>query len=445
MLERNALFISLCMIISVAVGEISIGIIINSIAVISDGTHALFDAIIIALLLFMLRFSVKPRDLEHTYGHGRLETIAVLIGGIILFIISVIIIMEAIGRLFEHVTISNQIGIYVVIYALIIALFRIIVFKTTNTHSRSISIGLYDSIADLGSSLSALIALLLVNYGINIADSIASLFLATMLLYLTTRLTYSSIMELTDAIDPILVKKTRDIIMSIEGVRECKDLRMRRVGREILVDTILTLDSNISFVKAHTISSKIEEKIKSGINASIVMVHFEPEKYTEMENVIRDIAMDIAGVKNIHNIMISDTKDGKIISMHIQVDRKLSLIKAHAISDEVEREVKNRIRASSVTIHIEPSIREMKEVRRIEEPNIRDVIRDIAKEEKIKINRLDMYEVNRIIRIDINCSMNDDASIEEVHEIVTKFERRIRDRFNAIVNIHTEPSNVNQL
>ncbi|MEM4237975.1 MAG: cation transporter, partial [Candidatus Nitrosocaldaceae archaeon] len=80
MLERNALFISLCMIISVAVGEISIGIIINSIAVISDGTHALFDAIIIALLLFMLRFSVKPRDLEHTYGHGRLETIAVLIG-----------------------------------------------------------------------------------------------------------------------------------------------------------------------------------------------------------------------------------------------------------------------------------------------------------------------------------------------------------------------------
>lgn len=445
MLERDALFISLCMIISVAAGEISIGIIINSIAVISDGIHALFDAIIIALLLFMLRFSVKPRDLEHTYGHGRLETIAVLIGGTTLFIISVIIIIEAIGRLFEHVTISNQIGIYVVIYALIIASFRIIVFKTTNTHSRSISIGLYDAIADLGSSLSALIALLLVNYGINIADSIASLFLATMLVYLTSRLTYSSIMELTDAIDPILVKRTRDIIMSIEGVRECKDLRMRRVGREILVDTILTLDSNISFVKAHTISSKIEEKIKSGINASIVMVHFEPEKYTEMENVIRDIAMDIAGVKNIHNIMISDTKDGKIISMHIQVDRKLSLIKAHAISDEVEREIKNRIKASNVTIHIEPSIREMKEVRRIEESNIRDVIRDIAKEERIKINRLDMYEVNRIIRIDINCSMNDDASIEEVHEIVTKFERRIRDRFNAIVNIHTEPSNVNQL
>ncbi|MEM2966284.1 MAG: cation transporter dimerization domain-containing protein, partial [Candidatus Nitrosocaldaceae archaeon] len=90
-------------------------------------------------------------------------------------------------------------------------------------------------------------------------------------------------------------------------------------------------------------------------------------------------------------------------------------------------------------------IREMKEVRRIEEPSRRDVGRDIGKEESIKINRLDIYEVSRIIRIDINCSMNDDASIEEVHEIVTKFERRIRDRFNAIVNIHTEPSNVNQL
>ncbi|RMF29067.1 MAG: cation transporter, partial [Candidatus Nitrosothermus koennekii] len=254
--QSHAFLLSLLAIASVVIVEVSIGIISNSIAVISDGIHALFDALIMGMLLIMMRLSLKPRDLEHTYGHGRLETIAGFIGGVMLFIVSILIIRESIMRIFfEEVNISNILSIYAVIYAIIIAIFRVVILQITNIHTKSVKVGLYDAVADLGSSSLALIAVILANYGFNIADGLASLVLAGMLLFLTSRLSYSTIMELTDAIDPILVKKARDAILSIDGVKSCKDIRMRKVGNDILVDAIVTLDSSLSFTRAHMLSN----------------------------------------------------------------------------------------------------------------------------------------------------------------------------------------------
>ncbi|GIU71646.1 MAG: cation efflux system protein [Candidatus Nitrosocaldaceae archaeon] len=439
--QSHAFLLSLLAIASVIIVEVSIGIISNSIAVISDGIHALFDALITGMLLIMMRLSLKPRDLEHTYGHGRLETIAGFIGGVMLFIVSILIIRESIMRIFfEEVNISNILSIYAVIYAIIIAIFRVVILQITNIHSKSVKVGLYDAVADLGSSSLALIAVILANYGFTIADGLASLVLAGMLLFLTSRLSYSTIMELTDAIDPILVKKARDAILSIDGVKSCKDIRMRKVGNDILVDAIVTLDSSLSFTRAHMLSNEIENAIKNAINASMVMVHFEPEEYMPIEDKVRDIAKSIDGVKDVHNIIISQTQEGKVISMHLQVDRGLSLVKAHEISDKVEEAIKNSIKNANVTIHIEPLMQEMKKMVKIDDESVKDIVKKLAKEEGIKsIEKIDIYSSGGIIRLDIHCSMDENMSIEDVHDTITKFERRLRDKFNAIVNIHTEP------
>ncbi len=438
--QESALISSLIAVASVAIVEISIGLIDNSIAVISDGTHALFDSMIIVTLLVMLRLSLKPRDQEHTYGHGRLESIAAFIGGVLLFIVTILIIREAIIRLFSQVIITYDASIYAVIYAMIIAIFRVFIIRATNIHSKSLRVGFYDALADLGSSLIALTAVLLSNAGMYASDSIGSIILAGILLFLTSRLTYSTIMELTDAIDPMLVKRARDTILSIKGVKECKDIRMRRVSNDILVDLIVVLDNNLSFNNAHKLSNEIEIKLKEVINASMVMVHFEPAQYTATESMIRDIAREVEGVEDVHNIIVSETQEGKIISMHLQVDRRLSLVEAHEIADKVEEAIKARMSIANINIHIEPVMLEMKSMKRVDDKQLRSIIEMIAKEEGIKsINKLDIYSSNGMIRLDLNCGMSEHISIEEAHDCITRFERRLRDRFNAIVNIHTEP------
>src|SRR3712207_3385894 len=90
---------SLVAIVSVFVFEFTAGLFTNSLALITDSTHALLDAVVTAILLIAVRLALKPKDVDHTYGHGKIETIGGFIGGIALFVVAVFFIYEASIRL----------------------------------------------------------------------------------------------------------------------------------------------------------------------------------------------------------------------------------------------------------------------------------------------------------------------------------------------------------
>ena len=69
-IKLKALKISAIAIFSVVIVEVTVGTLVNSLAIVSDGLHALLDAISSVILFFAVRASLKPPDEEHTYGHG---------------------------------------------------------------------------------------------------------------------------------------------------------------------------------------------------------------------------------------------------------------------------------------------------------------------------------------------------------------------------------------
>ena len=97
--KLSALKISAIAIFSVVIVEITVAPIVNSLAIMSDGLHALLDAVSSAMLFFAVRASIKPPDEEHTYGHEKFETIGGLIGGIVLIAVAFLIFYEAVIRL----------------------------------------------------------------------------------------------------------------------------------------------------------------------------------------------------------------------------------------------------------------------------------------------------------------------------------------------------------
>ena len=86
--KLRALRIAAVAIFSVVIVEVSIGFFVNSLAILSDGLHALLDAVSTVMLFFAVRASIKPPDEEHTYGHEKFETIGGLIGGIVLIAVA---------------------------------------------------------------------------------------------------------------------------------------------------------------------------------------------------------------------------------------------------------------------------------------------------------------------------------------------------------------------
>src|SRR5512139_1212446 len=91
--------VSAVAIASVVVVEVILGLIVNSLAILSDGLHALLDALTSIILFVTTREALKPPDEEHTYGHEKFEPVGGMIGGIVLIGVGIFVIYQAITKL----------------------------------------------------------------------------------------------------------------------------------------------------------------------------------------------------------------------------------------------------------------------------------------------------------------------------------------------------------
>ncbi|MDH3278396.1 MAG: cation diffusion facilitator family transporter, partial [Nitrosopumilus sp.] len=87
--RTKVLKISLLAIFSAFLVELIFGLYSNSLGLITDSIHALLDSVVTLILLLAARLAMKPPDEEHTYGHGKIESLGGLIGGIAIFLIAI--------------------------------------------------------------------------------------------------------------------------------------------------------------------------------------------------------------------------------------------------------------------------------------------------------------------------------------------------------------------
>jgi cation diffusion facilitator family transporter len=471
-IKRSALRMSLVAIVSVFVFEFIAGLFTNSLALITDSTHALLDAVVTAILIIAVRLALKPKDIDHTYGHGKIETIGGFIGGIALFVVAIFFIIEAIIRLASSTTDSASvvvvtpgiIGFAAVAYTLAVDGFRITVLgramkKTAAkiTGSTTLKADFYHAFADLASTTVAFVGLWLVTIGFGYGDSIAAIILGSFLSYLSVRFAYQNAMELTDVISPRLVGTVQQAANETEGVLRSDDIKMRRVGNEIFVEATIALHAEISFESAHDISAKVENNIaKSLSNSGLhvkprnITVHFEPMLGVDMqpELVIESAASQVTGVRGVHNVIISKIANSHSMdaSLHIQVNRSATLGEAHSIANAVEDSIKKQLTAvENITVHLEPVMPDVVGMEPIADSTMHDFIRKAilgSASGVKKVDRIGIYRTaQNILKIDVNCSFSSEMTIEQIHERVSEIEKDIRIKYpGSIVTIHAEPS-----
>lgn len=454
---------SLVAITSVFVFEFAAGIITNSLALITDSIHALLDAVVTAILIIASALALKPRDVEHTYGHGKIETIGGFIGGTALFVIAIFFIYEAVARIALGGSVSlvnpSIVGFAALIYTLAIDGFRITVLgramKKTAAGTATLKADFYHAFADLASTSVAFVGLWLVTTGFGNGDSIAAIMLGVFLAYLSSRFAYQNAMELTDVISPKLVASVRKAANDTEGVLGTDEIKMRRVGREIFVEATITLPAEISFENAHDISAQVESNIAKSLAGSgldvkprNITVHFEPtcSIHLQPEFMIEKAASRISGVKGVHNILVS--KIGKSnsvgISLHIQVNRSATLTEAHSIANAVEDSIRDRLKgAETITVHLEPLMPEISGIEPVVDDKMQNSVREIviATNDVNKVGKVATYKAGNVLKIDVACAFNSDMTIEQIHERVSDIEKQIRAKYpGSIVTIHSEPS-----
>lgn len=266
-----------------SVAQIFGGFITQSQALIADGFHTLSDLASDFVVLFASHLAHKEADDNHPYGHGRIETLATVILGLMLAGVAVGIFMQAWNRMFSGQPLPVPQTIAIVFAALAIiskeALYHYTMRTAKRVHSPMLRANAWHHRSDAISSIVVLIGIGGAQFGFPWLDPLAAMVVAVMILYMAGQLILESTSELVDTgLATEEVQEIHDFISGIEGVENIHLLRTRRMGGRVLADVHLQVNGRISVSEGHFISDQVMYRLHQRFpDMRDIIIHIDPE------------------------------------------------------------------------------------------------------------------------------------------------------------------------
>lgn len=258
----------------------------NSYALIADSIESTTDIFASFLVLFGLKYSNRPADKNHPYGHGRAEPLVTFL--IVGFLISsaFYIAHESISNILTPHDLPNP-YVLVVLIPIIIwkeISFQIVIKKSRETNSSSLKADAWHHRSDAITSIAALIGISIALYGgkgYESADDWAALFASGFIIYNSYSIFRPALGEIMDEhlYDDLIeiIRKNAVLVKGIEGTEKCF---IRKAGMKYHVELHAIVDATITVKKGHELAHNLEEKLRKEIpQLGHILIHIEPDEY----------------------------------------------------------------------------------------------------------------------------------------------------------------------
>ncbi|WNC12607.1 cation diffusion facilitator family transporter [Brevibacillus brevis] len=278
--ERGA-WVSIVAYVFCSVLKIMIALIAGSEALMADGLNNSTDVIASVAVLIGLRISRKPPDQDHPYGHFRAETISALIASFIMLAVGIQVVTEAVPTLFspEHSAPDMLAGWTALFTAVIMfGVYRYNRGLAQRTNSQALMAAAMDNRSDAFVSIGTFVGVAGAQFRLDWLDPLAALVVGLIILKTAWNIFRESTHRLTDGFDQSHLEQLRGTISGISGVEEISDIKARYLGSSVLVDVVIHVDPDLNVVESHTITEKIEERMRKVHKINNVHIHIEPIK-----------------------------------------------------------------------------------------------------------------------------------------------------------------------
>lgn len=266
------------------------GIMGHSAAMLADAVHSLSDFVTDIIVIVFVRISSKPEDEGHDYGHGKYETLATAIIGIILLGVGFGIFWNGASSIYRflHGGSLQEPGMLALIAALVSvafkeALYRYTVFKGKRLNSQAVVANAWhhrsDALSSIGTAIGIGGAILLGNHW-RVLDPIAAVVVSFFIMKVAVKLLILCVDELLEKSLPADVEnEIQKIILSFPGVSSPHHLRTRRIGNYYAIEVHVRMDGKITLEEAHRTATAIENTLKEQFGKGThVGIHVEPVK-----------------------------------------------------------------------------------------------------------------------------------------------------------------------
>lgn len=429
-----------------------VGVSTGSLAILSEAGHSLIDLGAAIMTYIAVRISGKPADDKHHYGHGKVESVSALGETALLFLLSGIVIWEAVKRLVEHephIVEATNWAFIVMAASVVIDFFRARALNRVAkaTQSQALEADALHFSSDLWASLAVIGGLVGVSFGIWWADAVAALAVALLVCVAGWRLARRTIETLTDTAPVGSVANITGIVEKVAGVVAVEDVRARGVGDKTFIDLTVAVSRTLPLDRVSAIKGEVASALSREIRGAETVVTTDPVAL-DSETVL-DRVMVIARNRAlaVHHVTVHNIREKLAIALDMEVDGKLTLADAHAIADGLEEAIGAELGTDvEVETHIEP-LEPVDALGREAPPErvlaVQRALAELSTQDRAlrNIHDVRVRETDEGEIVNFHCDVDPELSVQAVHEKVDALERALKQHSSLIKRVigHAEP------
>lgn len=255
----------------------------NSYALIADAIESTTDILSSCLVLFGIKYSNKPADDNHPYGHGRAEPLITFLVVGFLITSATIIAYESILNIGTPHDLPKS-WTLLVLGSIIIwkeYSFRVVMRRSKETNSSALKADAWHHRSDAITSVAAFMGItiaLVLGKGYESADDWAALFASGFILYNSYLIFRPALGEIMDEhLNDDLIEEIRRVSHEVEGIIDTEKCFIRKSGMKYHVDLHARVDANITVKEGHDLAHLLKDTLRSEIpELGHVLIHVEP-------------------------------------------------------------------------------------------------------------------------------------------------------------------------
>ena len=259
----------------------------GSVAVLATLIDSLMDLGASLLLLFAVRYSLKPADDDHRFGHGKSEALAGLGQAVFIAGSAALLIAQAVDRLRHPVALTDVPSGIAVMAASIAVTIALVLYQrhvARVTGSSAIAADALHFTTDIATHLAAIAALVLAAFGVNRIDPVLAIGIALSTAFAALQIGRNALAVLMDReLPPEVQERIRTLALAHAEVAGVHDLRTRQSGGTKVIQFHLELDGQLALDDAHRISVEVERAIRGEFPEADVVIHEDPVGLREVQ------------------------------------------------------------------------------------------------------------------------------------------------------------------
>jgi cation diffusion facilitator family transporter len=433
-----------------AVAKFVVGIIIGSLALVSEALHSSVDVVATIITWLVVRVSDQPADEEHHYGHGKFESISALGVIALLYVLAGGILVESWSRLREGTPppIISAVPFVVLVIDIAVNFWRARALHRAarETRSQALAADALHFTSDVLGSIAVIIGLALAGFGFQWGDAAAAIAVAIMIALLGLRMARSTVETLLDRAPEGISQKVEAAIRAVPGVVDIERMRIRTVGPTTFIDTIAKVPRTYPIDRVEEVKRRAQAAVSQALGDADLTFAAIPVALDDES--VRERIMVIARNSGlaVHHVTVHDLAGKLIVSIDLEVDGEMPLTAAHDVAQSLEHSIRGDFGAAvEVDTHIEPLEPELPvgtdaAPERVE--TIRAALSRFAADTAIHdIHNVRVRDTEAGEIVNFHCRAARSMSVIKVHENVDEIERALRRAFPTVKRVisHAEP------